>query len=95
MRAAGRRSPRPVTGSEGVPVGELGKPSVVVRGIEGLEGVPDLPVELDLANSRKAVVGSFPDQSVGEADATDHARNLRDDTRTDALVEQLENDVVV
>src|SRR5687767_6315866 len=64
---------------------------VEIRGVESLEGLADLPVELYPATPRQAVVCGVPDQGVGEAHAADHARNLRNQARLDALVEQLEN----
>ena len=70
---------------------ELREMGVEVRGVQRLEGLADLPVELYPATPRQAVVGGVPDQGVGEAHAADRAGNLRDDARLDSLVEQLED----
>src|SRR5215218_2196964 len=55
---------------------ELRQMGVEVRGVEDLEGLADLAVELYPATSRQTVVCGVPDQGVGEAHATQHAGDL-------------------
>ena len=66
---------------------ELCEMGVWVRGVESLERLAGLPVELYPATSGQAVVGGVADQGVNEAHAADRAGNLRDDARLDCLVE--------
>ena len=69
-------------------VRQLSEVRLEVRGVEILESLSDLPMELQAATPRRTVVGGISDQRVGEPHSTDGVGNLGDDARVDPLVEQ-------